>query len=67
MQTYDNVQIAFDKHDNSSNRVLHIKIYCRTYPEREWYQANITVNKKQIKPIGVLSEWQKVQHLNVKS
>ena len=62
-EVYDKTKIAFWKEDTEDNEKIYLKIYLRRARDREWFEADVALDKKYIKPIKGLSQWQKEKYM----
>jgi len=63
MDKYNKVEISFNKEDTEESEKLYLKVYLRRKSDRQWFQADVRLDKRYIKEISSLSQYQKQKYM----
>ena len=63
MDKYNKVESTFIQEDTEQSPKISLRLYLRRQSDRQWFQADVRLDKRYIKEISSLSQYQKQKYM----
>ena len=63
MDKYEKVESTFIQEDTEQSPKILLRLYLRRESDRQWFQADVRLDKQHIKEISSLSQYQKDKYM----